>query len=112
MTWSLGAFGGGVSTRFIGSYSECGDSAGDFSGSGNCYKNSSYMRRVGAYNVYDLFASYNLKTYAGRTALAVGVLNVADRDPQTIYNGFLAASDPSTYDFTGRYPYFRATHTF
>ena len=112
VTWSLANFGAGVNTRFIGSYSECGDSGGDFSGAGNCYKDSSYMRRVGAYSVFDLFASYTLKSDAGKTNFAVGVLNVADKVPQTIYNGFLAASDPGTYDFTGRYPYFRATHTF
>jgi iron complex outermembrane recepter protein len=112
ITWGLGGFGAGVTSHFIGSFTECGDAAGDFSGGGLCYKSSTYQRRVGAYNTYDLFVSYNLTSSLGKTNIAVGVLNVADRKPQAIYNGFTAASDPTAYDFVGRYPYARASQSF
>ncbi len=112
MSWGLGGFGAGVTTHFIGSFTECGDSGGDFSGTGLCYADSTYQRRVGAYNTYDLFVSYSLASAFGRTSLTAGVLNVADRKPQRIYNGFTAASDPTAYDFMGRYPYLRASHAF
>src|SRR5258708_13228905 len=39
---------------------------------------------------------------AGRTTLGAGVNNVGDHKPEVIYNGFLAASDPTAYDFMGR----------
>jgi outer membrane receptor protein involved in Fe transport len=112
VTWALAGFAAGISTRFIGSFTECGDSSGDFSGGGLCYKDSTFQRRVGAYNTYDLFVSYALTSPLGKTSLAAGVLNLADRKPQAIYNGFTAASDPSAYDFVGRYPYVRATQSF
>jgi outer membrane receptor protein involved in Fe transport len=111
-SWSLSGFTVGGSTRFIGSFSECGDKAGDFSGSGLCYVDSTYMRRVGAYNTYDVYVTYALASSFGKTSLTAGVLNVGDRKPQRIYNGFTAASDPSAYDFMGRYPYLRASHSF
>jgi hypothetical protein len=40
------------------------------------------------------------------------MLNVFDKQPAVIYNGFTGASDPTAYDFVGRYPYARVTHTF
>jgi iron complex outermembrane receptor protein len=112
VSWSLAGFTVGGSTHFIGSFTECGDSSGDFSGSGLCYVDSTYQRRVGAYNTYDVYVTYALASSYGKTSLTAGVLNVGDRKPQTIYNGFTAASDPSAYDFMGRYPYLRASHTF
>ncbi len=111
-SWSLANFTVGGSTHFVGSFTECGDSSGDFSGSGLCYVDSTYMRRVGAYNTYDVYVSYALASSFGKTSLTAGVLNLGDRKPQTIYNGFTAASDPSAYDFMGRYPYLRASHSF
>jgi len=44
--------------------------------------------------------------------LAAGVNNVGDHKPAVIYNGFLAASDPTAYDFMGRFAYVRMAHTF
>jgi outer membrane receptor protein involved in Fe transport len=111
-SWSLSGFTVGGSTRFIGSFTECGDKGGDFSGGGLCYIDSTNQRRVGAYNTYDVFVSYALASSFGKSSLTAGVLNVGDRKPQRIYNGFTAASDPSAYDFMGRYPYLRASHSF
>ena len=112
MTWALGGFGAGFSTRFLSAFRECGTAGGDFSGAGKCYVNSVNSRRVSPYTATDVFLSYNLVTSAGKTTLAAGMLNVFDRQPAVIYNGFTGASDPTAYDFVGRYPYARVAHTF
>jgi len=59
-----------------------------------------------------VFASYTLRSPAGRTTLAAGVNNIGDHKPAVIYNGFLAASDPTAYDFLGRFGYVLLSHTF
>jgi outer membrane receptor protein involved in Fe transport len=59
-----------------------------------------------------VFASYTLRSPAGRTTLGAGVNNVGDHRPEVIYNGFLAASDPTAYDFMGRFGYVRLSHVF
>jgi outer membrane receptor protein involved in Fe transport len=111
VTWGLGPVGGGVSTKFIGSFKECGDSNGDFSGSGLCYVDSTFQRRVKSYNTYDLFVSYRLTTFAGKTSLAVGVNNVFDANPPKIYNTFASATDQYSYDQIGRFFYLRLNHS-
>jgi outer membrane receptor protein involved in Fe transport len=118
VTWALGGFAAGFSTRFLSAFRECGTAAGDFSGNGKCYVRGVYpyphldSRRVSAYSTSDIFVSYSLTTAAGRTMLAAGMLNIFDKQPAVIYNGFTGASDPTAYDFVGRYPYARLTHTF
>ncbi len=111
VSWGLKNFGAGVITRFIGSFKECGDPNGDFSGSGLCYQDNTFQRKVDAWSSWDAFVSYNLASVAGRTNVGVGVNNVFDAKPAVIYNGFTAASDPSAYDFMGRFFYVRLTHT-
>jgi iron complex outermembrane recepter protein len=37
---------------------------------------------------------------------------VFNASPALIYNGFLAASDPTAYDFMGRFFYGRVSHAF
>lgn len=112
VTWSSDGLSAGATTRFASSFTECGSPTGIFSGNGLCSVNRNYSRRIRSYNAWDLFASYTLPTSAGRTTLAAGVNNLFDRQPSTIYNGFTAASDPTAYDFLGRFVYARASHTF
>ena len=117
VTYAMAGFSAGFSSRFLSAFHECGDLNGDFSGGGKCYvKNADNSnptsRRVSAYTASDIFVSYNLVSPAGKTAFAAGMLNAFDAQPAVIYNGFTGASDPTTYDFIGRYPYFRVAHTF
>ncbi len=112
VNWGLGGFGAGVSTRFLGSFKECGDSGGNFNGPGLCYVDATYSRKVDAYNTYDAFVSYGFKSSAGRTTVGVGVNNVFDTKPALIYNGFLAGTDPAAYDVAGRFLYFRVGQSF
>jgi iron complex outermembrane receptor protein len=111
VVWGMGPVGAGVSTKFVGSFKECGTSAGLFDGTGLCYVDDTFQRKVSAYNTYDAFVSYNLTTGIGRTNFGVGVLNAFDKKPSVIYNGFTAASDPTAYDFLGRFVYFRLTQS-
>jgi outer membrane receptor protein involved in Fe transport len=114
-TWNLGGLGAGVNSRFIGSFHECADEGGFFGGGSICTSNGGtpqFQRLVPAYVTFDVFASYTLRSPAGRTTLAAGVNNVGDHKPAVIYNGFLAASDPTAYDFMGRFMYARLSHTF
>jgi outer membrane receptor protein involved in Fe transport len=115
LTWSLGGFGAGVNSKFIGEFHECGTQRGVFNGSSVCSGSggtSQFKRLVPAYVVFDVFASYTLRSPAGRTTLGAGMNNVGDHKPEVIYNGFTAASDPTAYDFMGRFMYARLSHTF
>jgi outer membrane receptor protein involved in Fe transport len=111
-TWSMAGANAGVTWRFIGAFKECGDGGGDFSGSGLCYKDDTYQRRVEPYNAVDLHLGYALNTGFGRTQFSVGVNNVADRKPAKIYNGFIAGTDVYNYDVMGRFVYGRIAQTF
>jgi hypothetical protein len=103
--WTLGPIGAGVSGRYIGSYKEC---AG-----GVCSQDDTQQRRIPYYLPVDVFASYMLKNWAaGTTTLVLGVQNVADVQPPFLAMAFAANSDPSTYDYVGRFFYTRLTHTF
>lgn len=111
-TYALANLGAGVSTRFIGSYKECADSSGILSSSGSyCYLPGHGERDVGAYATFDLFFSYALRSRLGRTVIGTGVQNVFDKAPQRVYGGSTAASDPTAYDFMGRFLYLRLTQS-
>ena len=115
VTWGLAGFSLGVNSKFIGNFHECGTSSGTFNGTSLCSSSGGtpqFKRLVPAYVTVDLFASYTLRSPVGRTSLGVGVNNVGDHKPEVIYNGFLAASDPTAYDYMGRFVYGRLSHQF
>ncbi|HJW74757.1 MAG TPA: TonB-dependent receptor [Thermoleophilia bacterium] len=109
LTYALDNVGAGISTRYIGTYKECANSSGVLHGSGSyCYAQDHVGERdVGAYVTFDLFLSYALRSNLGRTVIGAGVQNVFDKAPQRVYGGFTAASDPTAYDFMGRFLYLR-----
>jgi len=122
LTWGFAGFGAGVNVRYVSSFTECGSvradgrvdlpPAGNFSGNGLCYVADTFQRRVPHYDQEDVYLSYAFATAAGKTTLAAGVNNLFDRAPSAIYNGFTAASDPTAYDFMGRFVYGRLLHAF
>ena len=112
VSWSFAGLAAGVNTRFLSAFTECGTSSGNFAGSGLCYVNATYTRRVSAYNTYDIFLAYTISSTLGRTTIGAGVNNLFDKAPSAIYNGFTAASDPTAYDFMGRFFYGRIGHAF
>jgi iron complex outermembrane receptor protein len=79
---------------------------------GLCSTDDTVRRRVHAYNAWDLYASYSLRTGVGRTTLAAGVNNVFNTPPPTIYSSFWPTSDPMAYDFIGRFFYVRLAQRF
>jgi outer membrane receptor protein involved in Fe transport len=95
--------GAGLGLRYVGNYKECQ--------SNNC-NGGAPSRDIGSWYKADLFGSYVVKSAAGTTTVTVGVNNVLDRAPATIYGGIYGDSDASTYDFMGRFFYGRMTQTF
>jgi iron complex outermembrane receptor protein len=112
VTWGLAGFGAGVSTRFLSSFHECGDPNGDFAGSGLCYVDPTYTRRVSQYHTEDLFVSYALSSGLGKTNLMAGIQNVFDAAPAKIYNGFASQTDQYNYDQLGRFFYVRLAQSY
>jgi outer membrane receptor protein involved in Fe transport len=53
-----------------------------------------------------------LNTSVGRTIFMAGVNNVFDQSPQFVYSAALANSDPTIYDYLGRFVYGRVQHKF
>jgi outer membrane receptor protein involved in Fe transport len=114
VTFGLAGLNVGVSEQFIGSYKECGASDGAiFSGdNGQCYVDATYVRTIDPFFKTDIYASYALTTGAGKTTFAIGMNNAFNAEPPKIYNAFTPNSDPSAYDFMGRFVWGRLTQTF
>ncbi len=120
--WAYEGLNAGFNTRFLSAFHECGSTSGNFNGGPTCYAlqqpggttgvDSTTSRTVSAYNTWDLFAGYTFPWMAGRSTIGAGVNNVFNASPAVIYNGFLAASDPTAYDFMGRFFYGRISHAF
>ena len=104
LRWARGGWSAGYNHRFISGFQECQNNA--------CNDPSQPKRDVSAYNTGDLFGAYSFKSAAGRTTVAAGINNIVDADPAVIYNGFLAESDAATYDYQGRFLYFRLSQLF
>ena len=70
------------------------------------------VRKVESNVQHDVQVSYDLDfDNAGQGSISLGVQNLFDEDPAKIFNGFLATSDESAYDFLGRYFYLSYRHT-
>ncbi|HEY6853035.1 MAG TPA: TonB-dependent receptor, partial [Gemmatimonadales bacterium] len=121
INWSQGRFMAGVIGRYVGGFTECANPADPTSAqggfctltdaNGNRIMNP-LSRRVHSYAQFDLNGSYTLPSSFGTTSFFVGMTNVLDQAPPYIYSAALANSDPSTYDYVGRFVYGRVTHKF
>jgi iron complex outermembrane recepter protein len=116
VNWNLGGFGAGVTMRYIGGYKECAAIDGSNTG-GLCYLTNNPAsgftqfptHHVSAYSTFDLSLGYRLNTAFGRTTLGLGVNNVFDKTPPIVFDSFTPQSDPTAYDFLGRFVYLRLT---
>jgi iron complex outermembrane recepter protein len=114
--WGLAPWNAGVVLHYVGSFKEC--AASDFTSTGGLCsipppaQTFPTSRQVGGNAVVDLHAGYALSSSAGKTTVGVGVTNVLDQKPQYVYSAPLANSDPSIYDFMGRFFYARVQHNF
>ncbi|HWU86611.1 MAG TPA: TonB-dependent receptor, partial [Kofleriaceae bacterium] len=104
--WERKGVSAGFNLRYIAGYLQCQNN--------NCNtpeNREMFSRDVAAYVAADLFAGYMVKSRAGTTGLTVGVNNLTDQKPPLIYQG-TANSDPSAYDYLGRYFYARMSQSF
>ncbi|RME23714.1 MAG: TonB-dependent receptor, partial [Deltaproteobacteria bacterium] len=111
--WAWEEFGAGFNLRFVGPFKECEDNdcaSPRTDDQGN--PREIYSRTVDPYVLVDLYVNYTLDWDWGTTRFTFGINNLFDSDPAVIYNGFTATSDPTAYDFMGRYFYGRITQTF
>lgn len=89
----------GFNLTFVGSFLECQNN--------NC-NGGAPSREVASWRKVDLFTTFTTR----RMKLTVGVNNVFDTPPPTIYVGFQADSDAATYNYLGRFFYTRLTQSF
>jgi outer membrane receptor protein involved in Fe transport len=107
--WSNGPYNAGLALRWINGFKEC---EGGICAQQDPSAPPLLSRRVNPYYAVDLSAGYRLVRSSGNaTTFQLGINNVFDRVPNLIANGSSAASDPTAYDFMGRYWYLRLTHT-
>jgi iron complex outermembrane recepter protein len=113
--WSLGGWTAGGLLRYVGTFDECSTPAPDLTSAGGLCNTTdpTVVHRQIHHNVtVDLNASYALNTSVGRTIFMAGVNNVFDQAPQFVYSAALANSDPTIYDYLGRFVYGRVQHKF
>lgn len=114
-TWELGGASLSVHSRYVGSYRECASAAneGIISSNGStCYRGTQFSRRVSSSNTWDIQAGYALPSTLGTTTFSAGVNNLFNRPPPLVYASNLPASDPTAYDFVGRFFYARIVHRY
>ncbi|MCM2334670.1 MAG: TonB-dependent receptor, partial [Anaeromyxobacteraceae bacterium] len=109
--WALGNGSAGAVFRYVGSFKECSGPDGTSDG-GICSASGGDSRQVGSNVVVDLHGGYAVQSVAGKTTASVGINNVFDQKPQYVYSAPLANSDPTLYDYLGRYFYVRLTQTY
>ena len=93
-----------MNVRFVNSFQECENN--------NCNDSTNLRRDVSKYATGDLYLAYGLKTSQGTTSITLGMNNVANVTPPTIYNGPALNADESAYDFMGRQFYIRLGQLF
>ena len=117
LDYSLSGFTAGIVGRYVGGFDECsnpGDpttSAGGLCTIDNNTQNQ-FRRRVSAYFQTDLHVGYAMNTAVGKTSIFAGISNLFDVNPPYVYSAALGSSDPSAYDYLGRYVYARLQQKF
>ena len=115
--WAMDNISAGVIGRYVGTFTECSNPADNTTAQGGLCNlidgtlNPS-ARSVHPYVQVDVHAGFALPSALGRTSFFAGVSNLFDRQPPYVYSAALANSDPSTYDYLGRYVYGRVQHRF
>ncbi len=113
LNYELQGWRAAISWRYIGSFRECSDANGLFTGFGFCADPSHVTDRlVESVSTFDAYLSYELRSKLGKTTLSAGLNNAFDRKPALIYNSFRSATDPNTYDLMGRSLYARLGQVF
>jgi hypothetical protein len=67
---------------------------------------------VSDYYATDVNVAYDWDMTKGRATAQLGVNNLFDTRPAYVANGFTAGSDPTAYDYMGRYVYVRLSYDY
>jgi hypothetical protein len=115
--WVLDQVFASVVGRYVGTFTECSNPYDPSTAQGGfCNLTDGSFnpnaRTVHPYVQVDVNAGIAVPSPAGRTSVNVGVSNLFNRSPPYVYSAALANSDPSTYDYLGRYVYGRVQHSF
>lgn len=107
--WERNELNAGVSGHYVASLKECHEN--------DCntpVNRARYARDIGSYLTMSVFAGCVLKSRAGTTRATIGVNNVFNTNPRTIYNSesAYADSDGSVDNMIGRYFYLRMSQQF
>jgi outer membrane receptor protein involved in Fe transport len=94
-----GGFTAGFNVTWVGDFLECEQ---------NDCNDGNLSRTVDAYRKVDVFTSFPV----GGMTVAMGVNNVNDVPPPTIFIGFQGDSDAATYNYLGRFFWARITQRF
>ena len=111
LNWRMEKWGANYNLRYIGDFIECdGDACSNLDNSDPA--DDPVFRTVEENFQHDVQVSYDLDyDRGGQGTVTFGIQNLLDEDPSQVFNGFLATSDSSTYDFLGRYFYLSYRHT-
>ncbi|HEV2363277.1 MAG TPA: TonB-dependent receptor [Caulobacteraceae bacterium] len=109
LTWARNGWGARLGARYVSPMKECDP---------DCYApyvdpfEKTTSRRIPAWVVVDAQVGRHLVRWSmGLTDIAIGVNNLFDRAPPFVSSALQDNSDPSLYDFLGRFVYLRLTHT-
>lgn len=97
----------GANLRWIGGFRECEENVCEV-----VEGEVPLTRAISPYAAVDASIAYTNEASFGNTTVQLGVNNVLDTRPAIIRNGFTAQSEPTIYDFMGRYFYVRLSHSF
>ena len=111
---ALSGFNAAILARYVGTYKECAQGDGTSGGSGLCFQQTKpiVFRDVGSYVTFDAYLAYALKSSFGTTTFAAGIKNALNQNPPYVYDNGFTFSDPSAYDYVGRFVYARVAQNF
>ncbi len=107
----LGGANAGVRTRYFGGFKECAGTATGLSYGTDCVHAGDLFHDVPANWTFDGNVGYALASGVGNTSVNVGVTNIFDSKPPTLYSNITQWSDWN-YDFLGRRYYVQMVHNF
>jgi outer membrane receptor protein involved in Fe transport len=112
--WAMGGLSANANLRWFNGFKECDANNGVLCSMQPGEEGPApVFRRVEPWAALDLGVGFRLPRASGlNTSVMLGVNNVTDARPVYIANGFTADSDPSAYDFMGRYFFVRLGHQF
>jgi outer membrane receptor protein involved in Fe transport len=109
LNWANGPVSAGANIRWINGFKECQENSCTVQEEG---APEPPFRMVKDYYSTDVNVAYDWEMKAGTATAQLGVNNLFDAAPAYVANGFTAGSDPTAYDYMGRYMYLRLSYNY